>query len=317
MKGLTQWHIMALNCALAVLTGSYVNAQTIADSFQGTNSTGTNFFMGRVGVGTNDPAEAMELNATTPGLRMNGNSTKVRFLSWNDGLYIQAGTAWSSGSTQSIHFSGIYGTPIIMTIAGNNVGIGTTTPADKLAVNGSAKISGKLLVGPNYASNGYSLAQGYNTKAYGESSYAGGYESEARKAYSHAEGYSSIADGTYSHAEGRETYTYGSSAHAEGYGSYAIGEASHSEGFSTYTEGDYAHVEGYATYTFGRSGHSAGENAGSYHDHTYVWSDGEYFEANTNRQFSVYALNGIRLMGGPTRVERGGDISMGSFTNMP
>jgi hypothetical protein len=49
----------------------------------------------------------------------------------------------------------------------------------------------------------------------------------------------------------------------------------------------------------GKQSHAAGRNATATNDNTYVWSDGTETFSTTNKQFTVYAENGIRLLGGP------------------
>ena len=84
---------------------------------------------------------------------------------------------------------------------------------------------------------------------------------------------------------------------------------------------------------YGVEVHAAGKDAIASHDYSYVWSDGHATSSTSNRQYTVCATNGIRLLGGETamsavrvhgeaRFESGivfvaalGDISMGSFTN--
>ena len=191
-------------------------------------------------------------------------------------------------------------------------------------------ISGSLDLGYSSSAGGlYSFAQGDTTTASGYASQAEGYVTTASGLYTHAEGLYSVSSGTGAHAEGDSTIASGYTAHAEGYGSTAAGDYSHSEGtydttangYASHAEGgsttgaaaDYAHAEGYlttasglyshsegrATTASGAYSHAAGQNATASSSNTWAWSDGTSFGSTINKQFSVYAANGIRLLGGP------------------
>ena len=108
-------------------------------------------------------------------------------------------------------------------------------------------IGNSLTVGIRLGDIGiYSVAEGSNTEASGESSHAEGSNTEASGERSHAEGESSIASGNYAHAEGICTEASGKSSHAEGDSSIASGEASHAEGSGAEASGNYSHAENYA-----------------------------------------------------------------------
>jgi len=63
--------------------------------------------------------------------------------------------------------------------------------------------------------------------------------------------------------------------------------------------GLYAVAEGYQTIASGEASHAAGKNAKAMNNNTYVWSDGQDISSTATRQYTVYAQNGIRLLGGP------------------
>ena len=79
-------------------------------------------------------------------------------------------------------------------------------------------------------------AEGYDTRAIGNSSHAEGISTKAIGPGSHAEGNSTRAIGANSHAEGIGTQAIGEYSHAEGSGTQAIGVASHAEGVNTRTD---------------------------------------------------------------------------------
>jgi hypothetical protein len=100
----------------------------------------------------------------------------------------------------------------------------------------------------------------------------------------------------------------------------ATGFQSHAEGRWTKAGGYVAHAEAGYTLASGTYSHAAGFNAKATNDNTFVWSDGAAVGSTTSQQFIVYAGNGIRLLGGLTDmagIPAKGDLSMGTFTNMP
>ena len=101
-------------------------------------------------------------------------------------------------------------------------------------------------------------AEGYNTKASGDSSHAEGRNTKASSDSSHAEGRNTKASSNVSHAEGYNTKASGDSSHAEGYNTEASSNASHAEGFNTVASGAYSHAEGYDTTASGYYSHAEG-----------------------------------------------------------
>jgi len=143
----------------------------------------------------------------------------------------------------------------------SNVGIGTTTPTQKLDVNGNVLITGSFnQASASLASGLFSHAQGFRVTASGDYSHAEGYAAISKGDWSHAEGLSTIASGSYSHAEGRDTIALGQYSHAEGYTTTASGDYSHAEGRNTSASGYYSHAEGYATTASQDYSHAEGFN---------------------------------------------------------
>jgi len=224
-----------------------------------------------------------------------------------------------------------------------NIGAGNTIVSN--AVGTGAFVQG----GNCQAAGSQSHAEGYNTKALGNQSHAQGYGTTASGHHSHAEGGQTVASGAYSHAEGYDTTASGSQSHAEGYGTTAGGLYSHAQGYASQAIGNWSHAGGYYTYAIGSGSLSSGYNteanghrslASGYmtyangdrsvalgnlakadHDDTFVWASpgatASERTSTTNDEFTVYAANGVRLLGAPTIVECGGGISMGSYTNRP
>jgi len=112
------------------------------------------------------------------------------------------------------------------------------------------------------------------------------------------EGDTAKATGNPSHAEGWTSSATNNSAHAEGYGTVAGGIGAHAEGLNSLASGNYSHAGG---------AYSKATNANAW-----VWSDGSStsFGSTTTKQFSAFAINGFRLMGGS--IEGNG----GALTNL-
>ena len=119
------------------------------------------------------------------------------------------------------------------------------------------------------------------------------------------------AMGLYAVAEGYLTSALGNCSHAEGRASSAEGSYSHAEGGSTTASGYYSHAEGVFTIADGYASHAAGRKAYATNDLTYVWSDNTVIGSTAEKQFTVHASNGIRLLGGPIEGDGSG------LTNLP
>jgi hypothetical protein len=183
-----------------------------------------------------------------------------------------------------------------------------------------------MAVGARNTVTNCSFAAGLGTKALGSYSSAEGYHSEASGYVSHAEGNYTEAAGNYSHAEGWSTEASGSASHAEGYNTTASGGGAHAQGGNTTASGLYSSVAGYESEANGVISTALGSSAIANHDYSFVWSSSSAtnclveFESTTNYQFSVYAENGIRLLGGPISGDGSGltnlNVSGTSITNM-
>jgi len=220
------------------------------------------------------------------------------------------------------------------------VGTGTATGLRAVAEGRDTTATGDYSHAEGYRSNAggnYSHAEGSESSADGPYSHAEGHYTTASGIASHAEGMGSIASGGNSHAEGECNLASGINSHAEGefntasaYGSHAEGGFgttasamhAHAEGQTTTASGEASHSEGHETTAGGFASHAAGKHARATNDYTYVWSDGTETGSTTTKQFTVYASNGIRLLGGPIEgdgsrllVYPQGGLTMGSYTN--
>jgi hypothetical protein len=95
-----------------------------------------------VGVGTNAPVGKLDVYApANPSLFIRDDSAIIRILPFGGITYFQTAAALTTGSTTDLYFSGMFGAPVNMAIkASGNVGIGTTSPAEKLHAIGNVKI---------------------------------------------------------------------------------------------------------------------------------------------------------------------------------
>jgi len=195
------------------------------------------------------------------------------------------------------------------------------------AITGSLSIASNLVVGTGTASGLYAVAEGTNTLASGSYSHAEGEYTVASGSASHAEGSgttagfrahaegdSTTAGGWASHAEGWLTQAGGPFGHAEGANTRASGQSSHAEGVDTIASGWPSHAEGSGTTASGKYTHAAGRYARATHDSTYVWSDGTTIGSTTTNQYTVYAQNGIRLLGGPISGDGSGLTNLNAVT---
>ena len=139
------------------------------------------------------------------------------------------------------------------------------------------------------------VAVGGYALAFGDYSYAEGYNTQASGNYSHAEGYYTTASGEGSHAEGYTTGAYGDGSHAEGCYTIASGNRSHAEGYYTYASGDYSHAEG----CFTTANNQFQSVVGKYNDYTNTASDHLFVVGNGSDQnnrsnaFAVDAYGGV------------------------
>lgn len=135
--------------------------------------------------------------------------------------------------------------------------------------------------------------------------------------WSHSQGYGSEATGAYAHAEGRTTHAFGMASHAEGWNACASGMRSHAEGNATVASGEASHAEGSESTASGYASHAGGEYATASHDNSWVWGDGVDVESTDEKQFTVHASNGTRLLGGGLTVEGGISGSGTGLTDIP
>ncbi len=180
-------------------------------------------------------------------------------------------------------------------ISGNGVGTaftGNTAVFD--AANANTNIFGGLL-----SILGSSVVEGTGNTVSGSASHAEGFYNTISGNQSHVEGVANTVSASGgAHAEGVNNAVNGNQGHAEGYDNTASGYAAHVEGNGNVSSGNDAHAEGLANTAGGNDSFAGGHNANATNDNTFVWSDGTPTGSSTNKQFTVNAANGIRLLGG-------------------
>ena len=108
-------------------------------------------------------------------------------------------------------------------------------------------------------SDGYaSRSDGLGTKSKGIASSADGNDTIASQDFAHSEGDTTHAGGIGAHSEGGFTEALGRYSHSENYKTLAKADASHSEGWETVALGIGSHSEGFKTMARGYAAHSEG-----------------------------------------------------------
>jgi hypothetical protein len=183
-------------------------------------------------------------------------------------------------------------------------------------------ISGSLAIGDETQAIGNNaFAIGTGTTASLDNAHAQGWITTASGWNAHAQGGLTTASETAAHAQGWRTAALGWGSHAQGGETIASNQYAHAQGFRTAALGDYAHAQGYRSIAAGIASHAAGHSAIVSNDYSFVWSSSTTnetpFASTTNRQFSVYADNGIRLHTGPdATIEIAGGHIVGDGTGL-
>lgn len=224
---------------------------------------GKGYFEDSVGIGTETPSEILDVAGTAEvdGFKMPTGASDGYVLT-SDGSGIGAWQAATGGSDSDWVISD---TNIYSGVSGN-VGIGTSSPAEKLEVNGNLKIGGKATIGPGHTNSGSgsTIAGGASNTIVGGSSFigagqlnnangglsviGGGISNDANSSYSVVGGGSdNTADGQYTTIPGGYNNSTSNNycSVGGGGGNTAAGDASTiSGGYSNSTSGNYSAVGG-------------------------------------------------------------------------
>jgi len=184
------------------------------------------------------------------------------------------------------------------TLAAANIQFGDNSLADMLA----SRLSTNWTGGPVAidAANAQTNTFGGAVVTLGLRVQSGG--ATASGASSFASGYAGVE------ASGAASFASGASA------TKASGAYSFAAGGGTEASGESSTAQGELTVASGRSAHAVGSSSKATNDFTFVWSDGAAFGSTINQQFSVYASNGIRLLGGPITGNGSGLTNVNALT---
>jgi hypothetical protein len=223
-------------------------------------------------------------NATGPGITV---ASGILTLSTNGWQFGAALTPWTTNVD-----AGGYSLLNVGTLSAANINFGDGSLADMLASRLSTNFNGAWLVGSGGVTNGWTGgaitldAANSNTNTFGGFLVIGPARYQANGGTASGVGswanYNATASGEGSWAN--------YSATASGQGSWANYDGTASGGASWANYGGTASGEG---------SWAMGYGAKATNDNTFVWSDDTAIGSTTNKQFTVYAANGIRLLGGP------------------
>jgi hypothetical protein len=214
---------------------------------------------GNIGIGTSSPAFHLDIQDSYPFVRIKasaGNTglviDKLTVGDFGHIMYRTGGSdRWATGLAGDDNYRFRYWpttTDVMYLQATGEVGIGTTSPAAKLHVNGT------LNVGMN--------STGYAVNFYGAESGSRLFWDEAKMAFhagrdSDGTHWASDSTGNYSFATGRDTKASGLNATAMGYLTTASGDYSTALGRQTEASGLYSTAMGYSTTASGDWGATA------------------------------------------------------------
>ncbi len=117
-------------------SANYIQNTTTPQSSSNFNISGDGVIGGNLGVGTTNPAGKLHINVP-------GSGNPISALTLDVGTFGTAGNAVNSYYFK-VRDLGLGGTPAFLIRGDGNVGIGTSTPTEKLDVNGNIRFSGTI-----------------------------------------------------------------------------------------------------------------------------------------------------------------------------
>jgi hypothetical protein len=304
--------------AMAYHAGSFVWADYQAGQWP---TTDTNQFLirasGGVGINTNSPSQALTvagtIYSTSGGFKFPDGSVQTSAIpSIADG--------WTDG-----------GNYVRLTNVNDSVGIGTSSPTEKLDVVGNIAVSGNATIGTGNTNTGiYAFVAGTNNSVTGSASVvSGGHDNSAVATEA------TIAGGVLNSVTGVQGFVGGGAENSAGYGGAIAGGLSNTTtgnwgaiggGNGNLASGDWAAISGggsnvasgrlsfvaggMSNTASGSVSMAAGFKAKATHKGAFVWADSTdaNFNSSAVNEFSVRASGGVRFF-------TNGALSSGVYMN--
>ncbi|MFN0200051.1 MAG: hypothetical protein ACKVTZ_00940, partial [Bacteroidia bacterium] len=281
---------------------------------------------GAVGIGVTNPTEALEVSGktkTTTFQLTNGatNGYVLQSDASGNGTWVAA-TSIASTNYWTLSGGNIYNN------SGTNVGIGTTSPANKLHVNGNVNIgTSNTVTGTNASAVGTSnTTSGSNASAFGSSNTSSGNGTVVMGTSNTAAGNFSVAfnqsntttsSGTTSMVGGFQSYVSANLGLAIGYRDTTTAQGGATLGYNNNAEAEYAFATGNTNKVTGASGAAFGYNnkvsnlyATAFGSNNTASGESSIVSGNNNTTSGLYSVSF-----GHNNVASGSDALAWGFSN--